>query len=126
MKMRRLICIVLSMLCISAATVTTVSAKKNYNAGTSYKYYTTCKLRDTRKSASATIKVWNTTYGYRNDVKVTDGNGRYLWSERGGIAWSGQRTFYLGNNHKSYRIYVKAQCGSVAVNALYSNNCTMS
>lgn len=99
------------------------SAKKNYNIKTSYKYYTEC-TRTSNRDAYIWIKVYNTSAGYRNDVKMTTTSGKTIWSERGAIANNGSRQFRLGTDNKTYRIYVRTQGGSAAVNTISYNYCT--
>lgn len=99
------------------------SAAKNYNVGTSYKSYTTC-TRTANRDAYVTIKVYNTSWGYRNDVKMTTTSGKTIWSEKGAIANNGQRQFRLGTDNKTYRIYVRTQGGTAAVRTIAYNYCT--
>lgn len=84
-----------------------------------YSNYATCRLVDRRQPGYVRIQVNGNAFvfGYtqRNSVKMTTTTGRYIWAEDGAIRLCGARTFYLGNDHSAYRIYVRtnydwAQC----------------
>ncbi len=113
-----LVCILILSCCTLSA-----SAARNYNVGSSYKSYTTCTL-NSKQDAYVTIKVYNTSAGYRNDVKMTTTAGKTIWSESGAIANNGSRKFRLGTDHKTYRIYVRTRGGNAAVNVISWNYCT--
>lgn len=101
------------------------SAARNYNVKTRYSGYTTC-IRTANRDAYVTIKVYNTSAGYRNDVKMTTTSGRTIWSESGAIANNGSRKFRLGTDYKTFRIYVRTRGGSAAVRTISWNYCTTS
>lgn len=74
--------------------------------------YFEVKLQDMKKSANVTIQMWPTSNQFKNyTVRMTDERGNYIWGEDGAISWNGSRNFYLGNDHKVYRIYIRANGG---------------
>ncbi|MDO4732422.1 MAG: hypothetical protein Q4B50_02755 [Bacillota bacterium] len=96
------------------------SAKTSYNYNSGYKQYVTCTLQNRSKPGYVRIKTYNSgfRFGYtlRNNVRMTDAKGRVIWQEKGAIAMNGSRTFYLGNDHPVYRIYVSSYYGNGSVN----------
>lgn len=120
---KKISCMVLALMLSISCFAFSASAARNYNVGTSYRNYTTCTLTS-KSDAYVTIKVYNTSAGYRNDVKMTTTSGRTIWSESGAIANNGSRKFRLGSNNKAYRVYVRTRGGNAAVYAIAWQNCT--
>lgn len=100
-----------------------------YNISENYKSYATCTLRNTRNPGYVTIGVYNTSIQWgrtqRNSVRMTDTKGRNIWEEKGAIAFNGSRRFYLGNDHKAYRIYVKTYYGKGCADFYSPSNVTV-
>lgn len=100
--------------------------------GTSFSYngntYATVKLTNTKKDAK--VKVTLTANGPLT-IKMTDSKGRYIWGEDNSIKpnWmgSGSRTYKLGKNYSTYRLYFRTTnsktTGFCSVKA--SSNCTV-
>ena len=115
--------LILAVILAFSCTAFSASAARNYNVKTSYSSYTQCTLTSNR-DAYVTIAVYNTSAGYRNDVKMTTTSGKTIWSESGAIANNGSRCFRLGTDNKTYRIYVRTRGGSAAVRTISWNYCT--
>lgn len=123
MLIKKICSLVLAFVLTVSCCTLSASAARNYNVKTSYSSYTTC-TRTSNRDAYVTIKVYNTSAGYRNDVKMTTTSGRTIWSESGAIPNNGSRCFRLGTDNKTYRIYVRTRGGSAAVRTISWNYCT--
>lgn len=75
-----------------------------------YKEYVTCTLVNKKKGGNVKVIVWPAKSYKKTYVKLTDTSGRYVWE--GTMGWNGQRTFFLGNDHSGYRVYVRSDGGS--------------
>lgn len=94
----------------------TIASRSITVRGNGYGQYIECQLQNTKKPGSIMIimyptKKWSGGYS----VCMKDERGRVIWSENNAISWNGSRTFYLGNDHKIYRIYIKGNGGSGTV-----------
>lgn len=126
-KMSKMLCLLLVVFTLFSTTAILSSARTSYNLRRSYSSYTTVKLRNRRKCAYIYVHNSDKVYGSNNYhyVKLTDGNGRYLWEGRMGSNSNYQR-MYLGNDHSSYRIYVRSAHNSGSVSVTSKSNARVS
>ena len=118
---------VLTLVVSSVSFLTTTEANGkgfDYNSRTFGKCFV-CTLKDQNISGSVTISVLSASSQISSHaVRMTDVNGRYIWSDDNAMsAPKGKRTFYLGNDHKVYKIYIKGNgSGSGSASVTESDN----
>lgn len=131
--MKRIVSILLVAIMVVSCFNFAVSAQTGFwIGGTSFSYngntYATAKLTNTKKAAKVKVTLTSTE---PLTVKMTDSKGRYIWGEDNSIKpnWmgSGSRTYKLGKDHSTYRLYfrssVKNGTGFCSVKAV--SNCTV-
>ena len=113
------ICVALAFIfTLISATISQMPSTNAFDVGIDvysnrYNQYFECTINDRKSSGSVRIDMWPTSNKIKNySVKMLDEKGRYIWEEDGALTWNGSRTFHLGNDHKVYRIYIKANGGS--------------
>lgn len=134
-NVKRIIAIIMVVLTVVSFSAFSASAQTYFWLGTnSYSYngnkYCYVKLKKPgRTNAKVTVRLTSTG---PLSIKMTNGNGRYLWSEDYSIkpnGWcTGARTYSLGKNNSSYRLYFKSTngIGTGSCNVTNPKNCSIS
>lgn len=99
---RKIIAILLAVVCLFSVCVTSTSAATVINAKTGTEYCTVTLTGN--KTAKVTVK---SACGGKPTVTFKDNKGRYIWGEDKAIKANGSRTFRFGADHRVYRVYVK-------------------
>lgn len=116
--MKRIIAIIMVVITVISFSALSASAQTYFWLGSnSYSYngnsYCTAKLKKPGKT-NAKVTVRLTSTGPLS-IKMTDSRGRHIWSEDYSIkpnSWcNGSRTYTLGKNYSSYRLYFKSTSG---------------
>lgn len=133
--MKKILATIMSVVLMLSSFSVLASAQTSFWLGsTSYSYngnrYCTCKLSKPGKK-DASVKVTLVSTGPLT-IKMTDGNGRWLWEESRSIKVNafnnGARTYKLGKNHSTYRLYFKSTYNGDSGRCSVTNpkNCTIS
>ncbi|MBQ8765467.1 MAG: hypothetical protein IJZ16_01560 [Clostridia bacterium] len=133
--MKKIMATILSVVLMLSSFSVLASAQTYFYLGrSSYSYdgnkYCLCKLnKPGKKNATVVVKLYSTG---PLTIKMTDGNGRWLWEESRSIKVNsfdiGSRKYNLGKNHSAYRLYFKSTYnGDTGVCQVTSpKNCTIS
>lgn len=116
--MKKILAVLMAVLTLVSVGAASASAQTSFYLGSnSYSYnrngYCYVSLKKPGKK-NASVKVTLVATGALT-IKMTDGSGRYLWSENYSIRpnqWNNAaRTYTLGKDHSSYRLYFKMTNG---------------